>query len=105
MPPVLEARSLRKSFGTITAVSDVSFTVDPGELDERFRRAGLRQGDFLVAVDGFAVEDRDQMVAALSFTDEPTLTAIVMRPGSGFIEVSGPYRRWKYGPVPKQPRP
>jgi ABC-2 type transport system ATP-binding protein len=32
MPPVLEARSLRKSYGAITAVSDVSFTVDPGEL-------------------------------------------------------------------------
>jgi len=32
MPPVLDARSLRKSFGAITAVSDVSFTVDPGEL-------------------------------------------------------------------------
>src|SRR5882672_2442919 len=32
MPPVLEARSLRKSFGAITAVSDVSFTVDAGEL-------------------------------------------------------------------------
>jgi tetratricopeptide (TPR) repeat protein len=76
----------------------------PGELSERFRRAGLRQGDFLAAVDGFAVENREQMVAALSFTDEPALTAIVMRPGSGFIEVSGPYRRWKYGPVPKRPR-
>jgi len=76
----------------------------PGELDERFRRAGLRQGDFLAAVDGFAIENREQMVAALSFTDEPTLTAIVMRPGSGFIEVSGPYRRRKYGPVPKPQR-
>jgi tetratricopeptide (TPR) repeat protein len=75
----------------------------PGELNERFRRAGLRQGDFLVAVDGFAVENRDQMVAALSFTDEPTLTAIVMRAGSGFTEVSGPYRRWKYGPVSRRP--
>jgi tetratricopeptide (TPR) repeat protein len=75
----------------------------PGELDERFRRAGLHQGDFLAAVDGFAIENRDQMVAALSFTDEPTLTAIVMRPGSGFIEVSGPYRRRKYGPVPRRP--
>jgi len=32
MPPVLDARSLRKSFGAITAVADVSFTVDPGEL-------------------------------------------------------------------------
>ena len=32
MPPVLDARSLRKSFGAITAVSDVSFTVDAGEL-------------------------------------------------------------------------
>jgi ABC-2 type transport system ATP-binding protein len=32
MPPVLDARSLRKSYGAITAVSDVSFTVDPGEL-------------------------------------------------------------------------
>ena len=75
----------------------------PGELDERFRRAGLRQGDFLVAVDGFAVANHDQMVAALSFTDEPTLTAIVMRAGSLFTEVSGPYRRWKYGPVAKRP--
>jgi len=32
MPPVLDARTLRKSFGAIPAVSDVSFTVDPGEL-------------------------------------------------------------------------
>src|SRR6185436_13819567 len=32
MPPVLDAQSLRKSYGAITAVSDVSFTVDPGEL-------------------------------------------------------------------------
>jgi hypothetical protein len=75
----------------------------PGELDERFRRAGLRQGDFLVAVDGFAVANHDQMVAVLSFTDEPTLTAIVMRAGSLFTEVSGPYRRRKYGPVAKRP--
>jgi ABC-2 type transport system ATP-binding protein len=32
MPPVLDARNLRKSFGAVTAVSDVSFTVDPGQL-------------------------------------------------------------------------
>jgi linearmycin/streptolysin S transport system ATP-binding protein len=32
MAPVLDVRSLRKSFGSLTAVSDVSFTVDPGEL-------------------------------------------------------------------------
>src|SRR4029079_10897872 len=32
MPPVLDAQSLRKSYGAITAVSDVSFTVAPGEL-------------------------------------------------------------------------
>jgi ABC-type glutathione transport system ATPase component len=32
MPPVLEARGLRKSFGSITAVSDVSFAVGAGEL-------------------------------------------------------------------------
>src|SRR5947209_5919375 len=32
MPPVLDARGLRKSFGSLTAVSDVSFTVGAGEL-------------------------------------------------------------------------
>jgi ABC-2 type transport system ATP-binding protein len=32
MPPVLDARNLRKSYGSLTAVSDVSFTVDAGEL-------------------------------------------------------------------------
>src|SRR5229473_7488159 len=32
MPPVLDARNLRKSFGSLTAVSDVSFTVGAGEL-------------------------------------------------------------------------
>ena len=32
MPPVLDVRSLRKSFGSVTAVSDVSFTVGAGEL-------------------------------------------------------------------------
>jgi len=32
MPPVLDARNLRKSYGTLAAVSDVSFTVDAGEL-------------------------------------------------------------------------
>jgi ABC-2 type transport system ATP-binding protein len=32
MPPVLEARNLRKSYGSLLAVSDVSFTVDAGEL-------------------------------------------------------------------------
>jgi ABC-2 type transport system ATP-binding protein len=32
MPPVLDARGLRKAFGSLTAVSDVSFTVGAGEL-------------------------------------------------------------------------
>jgi ABC-2 type transport system ATP-binding protein len=32
MPPVLDARSLRKSYGAVTAVSDVSFTVGAGEM-------------------------------------------------------------------------
>ncbi len=32
MTAVLDVRSLRKSFGSVTAVSDVSFTVDAGEL-------------------------------------------------------------------------
>src|SRR6267143_7043448 len=32
MTPVLDVRSLRKSFGSLTAVSDVSFKVDAGEL-------------------------------------------------------------------------
>src|SRR5579862_6991951 len=32
MPPVLDARSLRKSYGAFTAISDVSFAVAAGEL-------------------------------------------------------------------------
>jgi tetratricopeptide (TPR) repeat protein len=72
------------------------------QLTEPLRRAGLRQEDFLVALDGFAVENQTQMDAVLTFTDEPTLTAIVFRRPS-FIEVKGRYHRWKYGLVTGKP--
>jgi hypothetical protein len=69
---------------------------------ELLRRVGLKKMDFLVALDGFAVENRTQMDAVLTFTDEPTLTAIVFRRPS-FIEVKGRYHRWKYDLVTAKP--
>jgi ABC-type multidrug transport system ATPase subunit len=30
--PVLEVRHLKKSFGTVSAVEDISFSVEPGEV-------------------------------------------------------------------------
>jgi tetratricopeptide (TPR) repeat protein len=78
-------------------------------LPEHWRRAGLRPGDFVVAVDGFVVENDAQMDAILTFTDDPAFSAIVYRvngldPTQGFykysfVEVKGTYHRWKYGPA------
>ena len=72
------------------------------EMDERLWRIGLRPMDLVVAVDGFAVENDKQMDAVLTFTDDPSLTLIVMRqgaPGGDWVELAGPYRRLKYGPL------
>jgi tetratricopeptide (TPR) repeat protein len=73
-----------------------------GRLPERLRRVGLRYEDFLVAIDGFAVENDAQMNAVLTFTDDPTLTAIVFRHGP-VLELKGPYHRWGYGLVTAKP--
>jgi hypothetical protein len=71
-------------------------------LQEHVRRVGLRIEDFVVAIDEFAVENDAQMNAVLTFTDDPTLTAIVFRRPS-FIEVKGRYHRWRYNPVTAKP--
>jgi tetratricopeptide (TPR) repeat protein len=70
--------------------------------DERLRRLGIHDDDFVTAVDGFVIENQKQMSAVLTFTDDPKMTVIVMRQkgeGKGWLELAGQYRRWKYGPV------
>jgi tetratricopeptide (TPR) repeat protein len=72
---------------------------DARNLSEAWRRVGIRPGDFLVGLDGWAVEGRDQLDAVLSFADAPRVSVVVLRRGAGLIEFSGAYPRWKYGPV------
>ena len=77
--------------------------LDDTQLWTTLRRFGVRSGDMVVAVDGFAVSKQPQIDAILTFTDDPMLSVVVYRAGvkvgRGFVEVKGPYRRWKYGPV------
>jgi hypothetical protein len=72
---------------------------DAGNLGEAWRRVGIRPGDFLVGLDGWAVEAYDQLDVVLSFTDAPRVSVVVLRRGAGLIELTGAYPRWKYGPV------
>ena len=73
---------------------------DARNLNEAWRRIGLRRGDFLVGLDGWAVEGPDQLDAIVTFTDAPQVSVVVLRGGAGLIQLSGAYPRWKYGPVP-----
>jgi hypothetical protein len=79
---------------------------------EPLRRAGIRLGDIVLGIDGFVVENEDQMSAVLTFTDDPNLSAIVLRSPSRPLssdrpqsrrfeptEISGQYHRWRYGLV------
>ena len=79
--------------------------MDPGNLSRKLYRFGLRQLDFVVAVDGLVVENNLQMEAALTFTDDPKLTVLVIRPKEGLLEITGPYRRWRYGPPAAKTNP
>jgi len=68
-------------------------------LTRGLRRLGLTLGDFVVSMDGFAVESQAQLDSILTFTDEPTVNVVFLRQGKGYQQVTGPYRRTKYGPV------
>jgi len=75
-----------------------------GNLTEGLRRLGLRPSDFLVGVDGFAVESQAQMDAALTWTDEQRIVVIFLRKGSELAEVAGPEFRTRFGPPPRTRR-
>lgn len=66
-------------------------------MTEKLRRVGLREGDVVVAADGFRVRDGNQWVAIRSFRDDPAVSLIVWR-GGGYMELTGPYVRQKFGP-------
>jgi hypothetical protein len=72
---------------------------DARNLGEGWRRIGVRPGDFLVGLDGWAVESWDQLNAIVTFTDAPRASVVVLRAGAGLIELSGAFPRWKFGPV------
>ncbi len=84
-----------------------------GSIAVPLRRLGVRDNDFLVAFDGYAIGSREQRDAIASFTDAQTATAVVYRQGTaragrvpstaGFVGLSGAYPRWNYGPVPGRP--
>jgi tetratricopeptide (TPR) repeat protein len=76
---------------------------DARNLGEGWRRIGVRPGDFLVGLDGWAVGSWDQLNAIVTFTDEPRASVVVLRAGAGLIELSGAYPRWKFGPLPARP--
>jgi tetratricopeptide (TPR) repeat protein len=75
----------------------------PERLTTKLRRFGVREADIVVVIDGFTVLSYAQMDAILTFTDDPKMSVVVYRPGlkegRGFTEISGRYRRWKYGPA------
>lgn len=73
-------------------------TLSGPSLTEDLRRMGIHLDDFLVGVDGFAVENKRQLDVVLTFTDDPNVTVIVMRQGTGFLQFNGPYFRTRYGP-------
>jgi hypothetical protein len=79
--------------------------MDPGNLTLKLYRFGLRPLDFVVAVDGLVVENNAQMEAVLTFTDDPKLSLLVIRPKEGLLEIRGPYRRWRYGPPAAKTNP
>ena len=64
----------------------------------RSTRFGLRKGDVVVALNGYAVRNDEQYELVWSLDDAPEATAIVWRDGR-YVEVKGPMADTKYGPV------
>jgi hypothetical protein len=62
-----------------------------------FQRTGVQKNDVIAAVDGYRVDDWEQETCIESWTDEATLSLIVLRDGK-YRELNGPYSRRKYGP-------
>jgi tetratricopeptide (TPR) repeat protein len=59
---------------------------------------GVRNGDMVMALDGYRVHDWFQARCVRSFTDAPTMTVIVRRQGA-LQEIKGNFRRLRYGPA------
>jgi ABC-2 type transport system ATP-binding protein len=83
MAPVLDARSLRKSFGAITAVSDVSLTVDPGELVGLLGPNGAGKSTTVGMIAGIVAPDAGEVRIngqALNGDTDPAKAAIGLVP-------------------------
>ena len=61
-------------------------------------RFGLREGDIVVAVNGYAVKSHRHYVLIRTFDDRQEATIIVWRDG-GFLEIKGILRNIRYGAV------
>ena len=61
---------------------------------------GAREGDRVVALDGYRVRNWDQYRCVRSFSDSPRMTAIVWRDGR-FVRVTGIYKRRSFAPMPR----
>lgn len=59
--PVLEVRHLKKSFGTVSAVEDISFSVEPGEVFTIIGPNGAGKTTTLEMIEGLQVPDAGQI--------------------------------------------
>ncbi|MBX7185556.1 MAG: hypothetical protein K1Y01_10470 [Vicinamibacteria bacterium] len=74
-------------------------------LDLGLRTAGLTRNDYVVAVDGIAVETEEQYGAAIGFSDDPDMQLLVRRADRKFEEVTVRYYRSHYDIVGKRKTP
>ena len=56
--------------------------------NDRFAAAGVREGDLLVAADGYRVRDYNQWRVATGFSRDPAMSFVVYREGR-YTSVSG----------------
>ncbi len=89
--------------GALVKVTKGALSVDDtqgvpmgSERDPAYRRFGFKRGDLLLSADGFRIKTQKQLLALLHRSETPTLTAVVIRDGR-LVELTGPFRRQRYG--------
>lgn len=66
------------------------------ERDPAYRHFGIKKGDVVLSVDGYRVKNLQQLLALAHRTEAPTLTVVVVRDAE-LVELTGPFRRQRYG--------